>query len=104
MGLSLGEQHFIKGGIAQDLRTDGRKRLTYRPIYVETGVIPQANGSARVRIGGTDVIASVKAEIGRPSSLQPDKGKVAVFIDCSPTAEPTFGVSFSFISFGFGSI
>lgn len=40
-GLSLGEKNFIKGGIAQDLRTDGRKRLTYRPIYVETGVIPQ---------------------------------------------------------------
>ncbi|WZY96118.1 hypothetical protein YC2023_068447 [Brassica napus] len=91
---SVGEQHFLKGGIAQELRTDGRKRLAYRHTYVETGVIPQANGSARVRIGGTDVIASVKAEIGRPSSLQPDKGKVAVFIDCSPTAEPTFGVSF----------
>lgn len=41
VGLSLGEQNFIKGGIAQDLRTDGRKRLTYRPIFVETGVIPQ---------------------------------------------------------------
>lgn len=41
VGLSLGEQHFIQGGIAQDLRCDGRKRLTYRPIYVETGVIPQ---------------------------------------------------------------
>lgn len=41
VGLSIGEKHFIKGGIAQDLRTDGRKRLTHRPIYVETGVIPQ---------------------------------------------------------------
>ena len=41
VGLSLGEEHFIQGGIAQDLRSDGRKRLTYRPIYVEIGVIPQ---------------------------------------------------------------
>lgn len=41
VGLSLGERHFIQGGIAQDLRTDGRKRLTYRPISVETGVIAQ---------------------------------------------------------------
>lgn len=38
---SVGEQHFLKGGIAQELRTDGRKRLTYRDVYVETGVIPQ---------------------------------------------------------------
>ncbi|KAK4846025.1 hypothetical protein QYF36_012194 [Acer negundo] len=90
VGLSEGEKEFIKGGVAQDLRSDGRKRYTYRPIYVETGVIPQANGSARVRLGATDVIASVKAELGKPSALQPDKGKVALFIDCSPTAEPTF--------------
>lgn len=41
VGLSLGEQCFIEGGIAHDLRCDGRKRLTYRPILVETGVIPQ---------------------------------------------------------------
>lgn len=43
VGLSIGEKHFIQGGIAQDLRSDGRKRLTYRPIYVETGVIPQVD-------------------------------------------------------------
>lgn len=90
VGLSVGEKHFIQGGIAQDLRSDGRKRLTYRPIYVETGVIAQANGSARVKLGATEVIASVKAELGRPSSSQPDKGKVSIYIDCSPTAAPTF--------------
>ncbi|KAI3919943.1 hypothetical protein MKW98_001199 [Papaver atlanticum] len=55
VGLSSGEKHFIQGGIAQDLRSDGRKRLTYRPISIETGVIPQANGS-----GATEIIASVK--------------------------------------------
>ncbi|CAL8144203.1 unnamed protein product [Prunus armeniaca] len=90
VGLSIGEKHFIQGGIAQDLRSDGRKRLTTRPIYVETGVISQANGSARVRMGATDVIASVKAELGRPNALQPDKGKVVVNVDCSPTAAPMF--------------
>lgn len=41
VGLSVGEKNFLKGGIAQDLRTDGRKRLAYRLIYVEIGVIPQ---------------------------------------------------------------
>ncbi|GJT73098.1 exosome complex component RRP42 [Tanacetum coccineum] len=90
VGLSIGEKHFIQGGIAQDLRTDGRKRLTYRPIVVETGVIAQANGSARVKMGRTEVIASVKAELGRPTSSAPDKGKVSIYIDCSPTAAPEF--------------
>ncbi|KAJ8423361.1 hypothetical protein Cgig2_011622 [Carnegiea gigantea] len=90
VGLSIGEKNFIRGGIAQDLRCDGRKRLSYRPIGVETGVIPQANGSARVRVGGTDIIASVKAELGRPNPSQPDQGKVSINIDCSATAAPIF--------------
>ncbi|KAM3271002.1 exosome complex exonuclease RRP42 isoform X1 [Capsicum chacoense] len=90
VGLSVGEKNFIKGGIAQDLRNDGRKRLTYRPIYVETGVIPQANGSARVKLGETDVIASVKAELGKPRVSHPDQGKVYIYVECSPTAEPSF--------------
>lgn len=90
VGLSIGEKHFVQGGIAQDLRSDGRKRLTYRPISVETGNIPQANGSARVKMGETDVIASVKAELGKPSPFQPDKGKVSIYVDCSPTAAPMF--------------
>lgn len=90
VGLSIGEKQFIHGGIAQDLRTDGRQRRDFRPISVEIGVIPQANGSARIKLGATDVIASVKAELGKPNPLQPDKGKVAIFVDCSPTAAPMF--------------
>ncbi|AQK67413.1 3'-5'-exoribonuclease family protein [Zea mays] len=90
VGLSEGEKHFIRGGIAQDVRTDGRRRLQFRSLSVQTGVIPQANGSARVRLGATEIIASVKAELGKPSILHPDKGKVAIFVDCSPTAEPLF--------------
>ncbi|CAI9303073.1 unnamed protein product [Lactuca saligna] len=38
-------------GIAQDLCTDGCKRLTYCHISIETGVIAQENGSARVKMG-----------------------------------------------------
>ncbi|OAY71227.1 Exosome complex component RRP42 [Ananas comosus] len=90
VGLSEGERRFIRGGIAQDLRSDGRRRLQYCPISVQTGVIPQANGSARVRLGATDVIATIKAELGKPSLLQPDKGKVSIHVDCSPTAAPMF--------------
>ncbi|KAH9613966.1 hypothetical protein KSS87_006783 [Heliosperma pusillum] len=71
VGLSIGETNFIRGGIAQDLRCDGRKRLCYRPVNVETGVIPQA-------------------ELGRPSSSRPDHGKVSIHVDCSATAAPMY--------------
>ncbi|XP_050272897.1 uncharacterized protein LOC126716029 [Quercus robur] len=35
-------------------------------------------------------MSCVKAELGRSSLLQPDKGKVAIHVDCSPTAAPMF--------------
>ncbi|XP_072085530.1 uncharacterized protein [Arachis hypogaea] len=91
VGLSLGEQHFIQGGIAQDLRCDGRKRLTYRPIFVETGVIPQVMLHRLALVSFfTMIYWQVQAELGKPSSLQPNKGKVSIHIDCSSTAEPAF--------------
>ncbi|KAG5553511.1 hypothetical protein RHGRI_011402 [Rhododendron griersonianum] len=49
-----------------------------------------ANGSTRVKMDATDVIASVKAELGKPSPFQPDKSKVSIYVDCSPTAAPMF--------------
>lgn len=41
----------------------------------------------------------MQAELGKPSLLQPDKGKVSIYIDCSSTAEPAFEVCiFCFLS------
>ena len=39
--LSSAEWAYIADGIAQDLRNDGRGREEYRPITIETGVVPQ---------------------------------------------------------------
>lgn len=89
--LSVAEKTFLEGGIAQDLRNDGRGRHHFRNFSVDAGIIPQANGSARVRLGATDVIASVKAELGKPKSSRPTHGKIEIAIECSPTAAPEFG-------------
>ena len=46
-------------------RLDGRKLTEYRqPITIEYGVIKTAEGSARVKIGETDIIVGVKLEVG----------------------------------------
>ncbi|KAF5762946.1 putative ribosomal protein S5 domain 2-type [Helianthus annuus] len=50
-------------------------------------------------MGKTEIIAGVKAELGRPSSSAPDKGTVSIFVDCSPTAAPQFENSTSIILF-----
>ena len=50
-----------------DTRLDGRKLTEYRkPIEVEYGVIKTAEGSARVKIGETEVIVGIKMEVGEP--------------------------------------
>lgn len=90
VGLSVAEKKYVEGGIAQGLRSDGRGLHDFRNFSVELTIIPQANGSARVRLGATDVIASVKAELGRPLSSRPNQGRVEINTECSPTAAPEF--------------
>ncbi|KAG0556295.1 hypothetical protein KC19_11G041500 [Ceratodon purpureus] len=88
--LSAAEVSYIEGGIAQNLRSDGRGRLDFRNISIVTGVIPQASGSARCKVGGTDVMVSVKAELGSPPKGRPTHGGMMIKIECSPTAAPEF--------------
>ena len=40
-------------------RVDGRAFDEHRKLTIETGVIPKANGSARVKLGDTEVIAGI---------------------------------------------
>ena len=45
----------------EDQRLDGRSRFEGRNVVVETGVLPRAEGSARVTMGDTIVLAGVKS-------------------------------------------
>ena len=71
-------------------RLDGRGLTDYREIQLETGVIERAEGSARVRLGKTEVMVGVKIETGAPFSDQPDKGVLVVNAELVPLASPTF--------------
>ena len=66
MTISKSEQSFIKTAILADppQRADGRKLQEFRPIALQTGgdVAPLANGSGRVSLGGSEVIAAIKLE------------------------------------------
>jgi exosome complex component RRP42 len=92
MGTLIGEaeHRYIISGAEQNCRNDGRQRQDIRRADVELGVIPNATGSARVRLGGTDVIVAVKAEIGTPSQERPDAGILKFHVECSPVASPAF--------------
>jgi exosome complex component RRP42 len=88
--LGQAERRYIVGGAEANVRSDGRQRHEHRRVQIELGVVAQATGSARVRIGGSDVIVCVKAEIGAPDDDRPDAGRVLFSVECSPVASPAF--------------
>lgn len=88
--LSSGEKTFILHGVDVDFRNDGRRRCEYRSMEVETKLMPQTHGSARLRIGNTDILVGVKVELDIPHADRPNEGKIEFFVDCSATATPAF--------------
>jgi exosome complex component RRP42 len=74
----------------QGKRADGRKFDEFRNIEIETGVVSKAEGSARVRIGNTQVIAGVKMDVGEPYSDSPESGVLTTAAELIPLASPDF--------------
>jgi len=71
-------------------RIDGRDLETPRNVRIEVGVIDKAEGSALVRLGNTQVIAGVKADVGSPYRDTPDQGVLTVHAEFVPLASPLF--------------
>jgi len=76
--------------LARGKRIDGRGLTDYREIQIETGLIERAEGSARVRLGKTEVLVGTKIEIGEPFSDVPNEGVLTVNAELVPLASPTF--------------
>jgi len=86
MERSANEQRYCLEGVSANLRADGRSRLQRRAVSVETGVAPQANGSARARASdrsGADVLVAVKVEIEEPGGGNPDQGALRFSVECA---------------------
>jgi exosome complex component RRP42 len=71
-------------------RVDGRKLDQFRNIKIETSIAQRAEGSARVKIGKTDVIVGIKTEIGEPFSDMPNMGILKTAAEFTPIASPDF--------------
>ncbi|KAM3727453.1 Exosome complex component RRP42 [Dirofilaria immitis] len=88
--LSEAEKVFIIHGAQEGLRSDGRSPFDYRPVTVQTGVLATTNGSARVRIGSTDLLIGVKAELINVENVALYRNRLNFFVDCSANATPLF--------------
>ena len=71
-------------------RFDGRGLLDMRDFEVESDISNKAEGSARVRLGKTEVVVGVKLGLGEPYPDSPDEGNMMVSGDLLPMASPRF--------------
>ena len=60
--------------VEEDLRSDGRRSDQVRPIWIETGVLPMAHGSAVFTRGETQVLGVATLGTGRDNRLVDDLG------------------------------
>jgi len=81
---------YITSLFDQGKRIDERKLEDYRKTTIETGISKNAEGSARCKMGDTEVIVGVKMEVGEPYPDAPDKGTIIVTAELNPIASPDF--------------
>jgi exosome complex component RRP42 len=74
--------------ISKGKRLDGRNLDEMRPIEIEFDIIKKANGSAKVKLGNTEVVAGVKVETGEPFEGLENKGALILSAEVLPTASP----------------
>lgn len=80
----------IKEYLLEGKRFDNRKPEEFREIIIETGISKNAEGSAKVKIGKTEVLVGVKMDVSEPYPDSPDKGNLMVTAELLPLSSPRF--------------
>ncbi len=86
------EEKYVLELMEKNKRIDGRAFDEFRKIEISKGVVKKAEGSARVRLGLTEVIAGVKIDLATPFKDSPDEGILIVNSEFTPLASPLFEV------------
>ncbi|MCA9812647.1 MAG: exosome complex protein Rrp42 [Nitrosarchaeum sp.] len=75
--------------LAQGKRIDGRAFDETRELIIDTDAIPKANGSARVRLGDSEVVCGVKIQPDKPFPDMGDKGIFICTAELLPLSHPS---------------
>jgi len=88
--ISSVKRDYIIDLVKQGKRIDGRAIDQLREVAVELGPIKTANGSAKVKLGKTQVLVGVKLMHAEPFPDTPESGVLIVNAELLPLASPTF--------------
>jgi exosome complex component RRP42 len=80
----------IQEFLDKDKRFDTRGLQDFRDISIETGISKNAEGSARVKMGDTEVIAGVKIDVSEPYTDSEDEGVLITIVELLPLSSPKF--------------
>ena len=83
-------QERIKKYLAQGKRFDGRDPWEFRNLEIETDISNKAEGSVRVKLGKTEVIAGIKMDVSEPYADSQDEGNLMVTAELLPLSSPRF--------------
>ncbi|MGV8151552.1 MAG: exosome complex protein Rrp42 [Candidatus Nanoarchaeia archaeon] len=72
--------------LKENKRLDSRGLLEYRNLLIEGNISINAEGSARVKLGNTDVIVGIKMDTQEPYTDHEDEGTLVTGMEFSPMA------------------
>jgi exosome complex component RRP42 len=72
--IDLAKISYVRDLISNSMREDDRKLFEYRKISITRNPLQNAEGSAKVAIGDTEVLCGIKFEVGQPFPDKPDEG------------------------------
>ncbi|MFZ1970975.1 MAG: exosome complex protein Rrp42 [Candidatus Nanoarchaeia archaeon] len=83
-------ENIIRRYLSDGKRFDGRKLDEFRKIEIETGVSKNAEGSARVKIGKTEVLVGIKMDVATPFPDTPNRGNLMTNAELTPLSSSNF--------------
>ncbi|HUR25135.1 MAG TPA: exosome complex protein Rrp42 [Candidatus Thermoplasmatota archaeon] len=88
--LSLIKKDFLRALLKDGKREDGRGLLEQRPLDLHIGYVNRAQGSCRIKLGNTQVVAGVKIQLEKPYPDTPNRGNFMTSAELNPIASPHF--------------
>ena len=88
--MSVLKKDYIYNLMLKGKRADGRTFDEIRDIDLRTNVIDKAEGSAWIKLGGTELLVGIKLQVGSPFPDSEGEGVIITSMELNPIASPDF--------------